>query len=78
MRKKKRVKKHTVSAQIQVVDLTKAGSSIDFIIRANNEVIGKIVLGHGSLTWYGRRRQRGKRMSWSQFAEFMDEYTYGA
>ena len=64
MRKKKRVKKHTVSAQIQVVDLTKAGSSIDFIIRANNEVIGKIVVRLGSRTLYRRRRQRVKRMSW--------------
>jgi len=77
MKKKKGVKKHTVSANIQVLDLTKAGSSIDFVIRANRETIGRIIIGRGSLTWYGRRKQRGKRLSWSQFAELMDEHAYG-
>ena len=77
MRKKRPVKKHTVSAQIQVLDLTKAGSSIEFEIFANNEKIGRIVFGRGSLTWFGRSRHRGKRISWSEFAEMMDELSYG-
>ena len=76
MRKKKTVKKHTVSAQIQVLDLTKAGSSIEFEIFANKEKIGRIVFGRGSLTWFGRKRHSGKRISWSRFAEMMDDVAY--
>ncbi|HEV2762818.1 MAG TPA: hypothetical protein VGV38_07485 [Pyrinomonadaceae bacterium] len=76
-KKKKGVKKHTVTANIQVLDLTKAGSSMDFTIRANRETIGRIIIGRGSLTWFGRRKQTGKRLTWSQFAELMDEHAYG-
>lgn len=76
MRKKVVQKKHTVKAKVQILDLTKAGSSIDFEIFANEEKIGTIILGRGSLTWYGRNRKSGKSFSWSEFAEMMDERAY--
>jgi hypothetical protein len=77
MEKKKRtVRKHTVRANVQITDLTKAGSSIDFEIYAEGEKIGTIILGRGSLTWYGKKRQHGKRLSWSRFAQLMDEFAY--
>jgi hypothetical protein len=77
MREKRAKKKHTVKANVQILDLTKAGSSIDFEIFANEEKIGTIILGRGSLTWYGRNRKSGKSFSWSEFAELMDERAYG-
>jgi hypothetical protein len=70
-------KKHTVTARVQILDLTKAGSSMEFDIYANKEKIGTIVIGRGSLTWRGGRRQRDKRLSWSEFAKMMDDYAYG-
>jgi hypothetical protein len=76
-RKRKPVRKHRVAAQVQILDLTKAGSSMEFEIYANEEKIGTIIIGRGSLTWRGGRRQREKRLTWSQFAELMDEYAYG-
>ncbi len=76
MRKKRADKKHTVAARVQILDLTKAGSSMDFEIFANKEKIGHIIIGRGSLTWYGKKRQHGKRISWSRFAELMDEIAY--
>ncbi len=76
-RVKKPVRKHRVTAQVQILDLTKAGSSMEFEIYANEEKIGTIVIGRGSLTWRGGRRQREKRLTWSQFAEMMDERSYG-
>jgi hypothetical protein len=76
-KKRKPVRKHRVTAQVQILDLTKAGSSMEFEIYANEEKIGTIVIGRGSLTWRGGRRQRDKRLSWSQFAELMDEHSYG-
>ncbi|MBA3804833.1 MAG: hypothetical protein H0X14_03865 [Acidobacteria bacterium] len=77
MRKKKTLKKHTVKANVQILDLTKAGSSIEFKIYASEKRIGRIVIGRGSLTWYGRSRKHGKTYSWSEFAEKMDELSYG-
>ncbi len=76
MRKKRADKKHTVAARVQILDLTKAGSSMDFENFANKEKIGHIIIGRGSLTWYGKKRQHGKRISWSRFAELMDEIAY--
>ena len=76
-RKQKPVRKHRVTAQVQILDLTKAGSSIEFKIYANEETLGTITIGRGSLTWRGGRRQRDKRLSWSQFAELMDKNAYG-
>jgi hypothetical protein len=76
-RKKKPVRKHRVTAHVQILDLTKAGSSMEFDIYAQDEKIGTIVIGRGSLTWRGGRRQREKRLSWSKFAELMDKYAYG-
>ena len=70
-------KKHTVTARIQILDLTKAGSSMEFEIYSNKEKIGTIIIGRGSLTWRGGRRQRDKRLSWSEFARMMDDYAYG-
>jgi hypothetical protein len=76
-RKNRLVRKHKVTARVQILDLTKAGSSMEFEIYASEERIGTIIIGRGSLTWRGGRRQRDKRLTWSQFAELMDEYAYG-
>lgn len=43
MRKKKVVKKHSVKANLQVVELTRAGSSLDLEIYADQEEIGKLI-----------------------------------
>jgi hypothetical protein len=77
MRKKRLVRKHRVTAHVQILDLTKAGSSMEFEIYASEERIGTITIGRGSLTWRGARRQREKRLTWSQFAELMDGRAYG-
>lgn len=77
MKKQTNNKKHTVTARVQILDLTKAGSSMEFEIYANKEKLGTITLGRGSLTWRGGRRQREKRLSWSEFAKMMDDHVYG-
>lgn len=61
---------------MQVLELTKAGSSIEFEIFAKKEKIGTITVGQGSLTWRGGKKQHSKRFSWSKFAELMDEHSY--
>jgi len=78
MRKKRVVRKHVVKASIQMQELSKAGTSIEFEIYASGEKIGTIVIGRGSLTWRGGRRQKEKAISWSRFAALMDEWAYGS
>jgi hypothetical protein len=75
MRKKRSNKKHSVKANLQVIELTKAGSSIDLEISARKEKIGRIIIGRGSITWLGRKKIKGKRFSWTHFAEIMEEYS---
>jgi hypothetical protein len=77
MPKNKSIKKHSVRANLHVKQLTKAGSSLDLEIYANKEKIGTLILGSGSLFWFGKRRQIRKRIPWSRFAEMMDELAYG-
>ena len=76
-RKKKVVKKHSVKANLHVLELTRAGSSLDLAIYAEKEKIGTMIIGQGSLSWKGGKRQITKRIPWSRFAAMMDELAYG-
>ena len=77
MKKKPTARKHAVKASIQVHELSKAGTSIEFEIYASGEKIGTLVIGRGSLIWRGGKRQKEKPISWTKFAEQMDELAYG-
>lgn len=58
MRKKSVNQVHAVKASIKNVELTKAGTSTQLEIYANKQKIGELVIGRGSLSWYGRGRQK--------------------
>ena len=73
MPRKKRIRKHSVKANLHVLELTRAGSSLDLEIYADQEKIGTMVIGRGSLSWKGGKKQITKRISWSKFAEKMNE-----
>jgi hypothetical protein len=77
MKKQRSLTKHSVRGDLKVPHLAKAGSSLNLKIYAHGEKIGEIVLGRGSLYWCGRKRHTRKRISWSRFAEMMDELAYG-
>jgi hypothetical protein len=72
-KRKRSRRKHSVSASVQIHQLSKAGTSIDFEIFADEEKIGTMIIGRGSLTWYGRNRKKPIELSWTRFAELMDE-----
>lgn len=76
-RKKVKKKRHKVQASMQVLELNNAGSSLEFEIFEAEAKIGRIVLGRGSISWYGRGRHKGKRWGWKRFAKIMDELVYG-
>jgi hypothetical protein len=70
-------KKHSVKANVQILDLTRAGSSMQFEIFADGEKLGEIQLGQGTVNWIGKKRKVwGKSLSWTKFAELMNKVTY--
>jgi hypothetical protein len=72
MAKKKAKRRHLARASVQVGSLTKAGTSIEIEIFTEEGKLGRLVIGRGSLTWFGHKWKNGKRWSWSRFAEVMD------
>jgi hypothetical protein len=78
MRKKSGpVRKHEVKADLSNFELAKARSSLHLQIYADREKIGTLEVGRGSLYWYGRNKQKSKRINWSKFADMMDSLAYG-
>lgn len=70
-------RKHSVRARLKApVELTKAGTSLNLKIYSQNQKIGEIEIGRGSLFWWGRKRKKWKRIAWSEFAKKMDELAY--
>ncbi|HEY1328800.1 MAG TPA: hypothetical protein VGI14_17815 [Casimicrobiaceae bacterium] len=70
-------RKHAVRAVLSIHELTKAGTSLTLEISAAGEKIGQLEIGRGGLFWWGGRRHRSKRLSWTRFAEIMDRLAYG-
>jgi hypothetical protein len=69
--------RHVVKAQLANFELVKAGSSLRLQIFSNEEKIGQLEVGRGSLYWYGRNRKSRERVDGSRFADMMDELAYG-
>jgi hypothetical protein len=70
-------RKHAVNAKLQILDMTRAGSSLNLKIYAEGKKLGEIELGRGSITWFRRNARTGKPLSWTKFADIMNAATYG-
>lgn len=70
-------RKHAVYANLNVPELTKAGSGLELYIYARGEKLGEVDIGRGGFYWKGGRRHSRKRISWTDFAAKMDELAYG-
>ena len=71
-------RKHSVKASLEVHELAKAGSSLNLKIYSRGHKLGELVIGRGSLYWFGKNRQRSTRIRWSEFAEMMEDLAYGS
>jgi len=71
------IRKHQVKAKLANFELAKARSSLNLEIYLNEEKIGELEIGRGSLFWYGRNRHKSKRLRWARFVKMMDELAYG-
>jgi hypothetical protein len=64
---RKTKRKFSVQANMKVFELSKAGTSVDFDIFSQGEKFGTLIVGRGSVTWYGHNRKIGRRLTWAQF-----------
>jgi hypothetical protein len=74
---KKPKRRHSVKATVQIMDLSKAGTSLELEVfakepREDRRKIGTVIIGRGSLTWIKDYGKKGRRVSWSRFAEMME------
>ena len=73
MKRKRGVRKHTVKAAVDNIDLTKAGSSIRLEIHAAGDKIGTVEIGFGSFALVRPIQAKPKRIPWSKLAAWMEE-----
>ncbi len=66
-------KKHQVKASMNSLDLSKARSGISLSIGCNNEKLGTLKIGHGSLMWRAAAAKTFTRIDWSKFARMMED-----
>ena len=77
MRSKKAKTVHRVTGNLNLVELTKAGSALTLEVYQRKEKLGTIVIGQGSFSWFGKKRRHEKEWRWSSFAKLMDREAYG-
>lgn len=76
MARRRRVRKHSVHVTLNVPQLTKAGSGLELYLYAEGEKLGQLDIGRGGIYWRGGNRRKVKRISWSRFAEMLDDVSY--
>lgn len=70
-------RRHEVKAELSNFSLAKAKSALTLMIYSRGEKVGELELGRGSIYWWGRHRQKSKRVNWVKFTEMMDQLAYG-
>ena len=75
MPKKKRVvkRKHTVEVQLPSVNLSIAGAGLRLYLRADGAKLGELVVGRGSISWWGYHAKTPKRWGWTAFAKQLEK-----
>jgi len=70
-------KKHEVRANVQLLELSKAGSAIRLEVFAEGKKLGEIEIGHGSFGWKKASSKRDfRRRDWTTFTELLNEVLY--
>ena len=77
MARKTSNRKHEVKAELSNFQLAKAKSALRLRIFSRGEKVGELQVGRGSLYWWGKHRQKEKRVNWARFTEMMNRLAYG-
>lgn len=50
-------------------------ADIEFLVRSNGSVIGKLLVSKGAIVWRQKwKSRRGKKLGWRTFHELMQKY----
>jgi len=63
--------KHDVSFDVPKRQLGK--TDVNFFIRSDGEILGKLSISNGSIVWFPRLSRKGRKMGWKRFDEMMQE-----
>lgn len=63
---------HKVTFTLPDRDLGKA--DIEFLIKSDNVVVGKLLVSKGSVVWRSKNKQNGKKLGWKRFDQLMLEH----
>jgi len=77
MPKRSRNHRHEVKADLSNFQLARAKSALTLQIFSRGEKVGELQVGRGSLYWWGKHRQKSKRVNWARFTEMMNRLAYG-
>lgn len=61
--------KHDVTFTVPERPIGKA--DVEFRIKRNSEVLGRLKISNGSIVWVPKNQSYGYKMSWSEFDELM-------
>jgi len=48
-------------------------SDIQFLIKRDGVVLGKLLVSKGAVVWRSKNYQKGKKLGWKQFDRLMEE-----
>jgi hypothetical protein len=52
-------------------DLKLGNSDIEFLVKNNNAMVGRLLISKGNVEWRSRNKKNGKKLSWRRFDELM-------
>jgi hypothetical protein len=71
---------HSVTAHLNNAALPKAMSALRLIISAKRGgeqyKLGELQVGRGGIYWWGHKRKKWLRLSWTNFANMLDDKAY--
>ena len=62
---------HKVTFTLPDRDLGKA--DIQFLVKSNREVLGKLLVSKGAVVWRPKSKKSGKKLGWRKFDEMMKQ-----
>jgi hypothetical protein len=73
--KKKRVvkRKHAVEVVLPSIDLSIAGAGLHLFLKADGTKLGELVVGRGSVSWWGYHAKTPRRWGLTAFAKQLEK-----
>ena len=67
-----RIMKHKVTVSVPNREVFK--TDIEFLVRQDGQVLGKLLVSKGNVVWRPRNKRQGNKLRWDKFDELMKEH----